>query len=600
MLNPQLSELWKLRFLIAQWRGVYWGLILLPALVMLWIIRSNGVDIPFQDEFDTPFKEILKDRLGHLTAGDLVRQYNESRKLVPTVFSLALFHLFGYWNIQFQLYVTWGFGVAIVVALAALVYQTGNRKHSAYPWLSLVTLFCMSAMVFSLSSYYRWLWGITLHRLIPGFCLILSAIVFTLSWHNLTKALAMAGCATIALFSFSGGIIIGIINLASLGCLRRDKIKPLILYIGCLSITYFNFFIDYRLSIKSSEDTGLILLPRLRFFLEFLGNPFTNDHTIAWVIGMLLCGLFLATIGYCLVISTCDRRSLVPWIMIGAGSIIDAGFTSLRRAHIYPDSSLDLRYIFHANYLTIALLGLALVGITHHRRPLWSANISPSLASPLALLVFPYLLLGYTFVNYNLKIYPDIHDHKYRLLQGKACFQLISYLEDDTCLNTIFHDPNSLQYLKDISRPIQRLSILKPGIFQVESYTHFLAKLTTFPVAIGQIEGITTNGISRVDQSIVSGFALLPDWGRPADAIVVIDPVRSQASNQLVIVTVGKSGLPRSDLKQHLGFPYSYAGWSVRLQATPAEIDQLEFLAFDARRNQFFRIKKNNAPLVGF
>ncbi len=564
---------------------------------MLLIIVSNGVDIPYQDEFDTPFKEILKDRLGHLTAGDLVRQYNESRKLIPTVFSLALFNLFGYWNIQFQLYFTWAFGVAIVMALSALVYQTANRKHPGYPWLSLMTLFCMSAMIFSLSSYYRWLWGITLHRLIPGFCLILSAIVLTLSWHNLSKALVMAGCATIALFSFSGGIILSVVNLASICCLRGDKIKPIIVYVACLTIAYFNFFTDYHLPVKSQEDIGLILLPRLRFSLEFLGNPFTDNYRLAGTIGLLLCGLFFLTIGYCFALKQCDRRSLIPWIMIGAGSMIDAGFTSLRRAHIYPDSSLDLRYIFHANYLTIALLGLALVGITHHHRSLWSDRPSPQQSPRLVLFVFPYLLLGYAFVHYNLKIYPDIHYHKYRLLQGKACFQLISYLEDDTCLNTIFHDPNSLQYLKDISRPIRRLSILKPGIFQVDNYTHFLAKLAIAPVAIGQIEGVTPVKISAdVDQSIVSGFALLPNQSRPADAIVVVDPIRSQAMNQLVIVTVGKSGLRRSDLYQRLGSCYRYAGWSVDISVPPAAISPFEFLAFDAQQNQFFRIKGNAFP----
>lgn len=596
MFNSQLIGSWKLRLLPVRWEGLRWGLILLPAIVMLLIIGVNGVDIPFQDEFDTPFKEILKDRLGRLTAGDLVRQYNESRKLIPTVFSLVLFHLFGYWNIQFQLYVTWGFGVAIVIVLTTLVYQTANRKHPAYPWLSLVTLFCMSAIIFSLSSYYRWLWGITLHRLIPGFCLTLSAIVFTLSWHNLTKALAMAGCATIALFSFSGGIIIGIVNLASLGCLRGDKIKPIILYLGCLLIAYFNFFSDYHLPIKPQENIELTLIPQLRFSLEFLGNPFTNDYTLAWTIGLLLCGLFVVTIGYCLTLKQCDRCSLIPWIMIGAGSIIDAGFTSLRRAHVYPDSSLDLRYIFHANYLTIALLGLALVAITHHHRPLWPDSPSPHEFSQLALFILPYLLLGYTFVRYNLKIYPDIHYHKYRLLQGKACFQLITYLEDDTCLNTIFHDPNSLQYLKDISRPIQRLSILKPGIFQVDSYTHFLTKLAITPVAIGHIEKVTPSDTAEGDQTVVSGFALLPNRDRPADAIVVVDPVRSQAMNQLVIVTVGKSGLPRSDLQHRLGPRYHYAGWSIDMRATPAEIAQFEFLAFNAQKNQFFRIQNNTSP----
>ncbi|WP_448571915.1 hypothetical protein [Trichothermofontia sp.] len=564
---------------------------------MLLIIANNGVDIPFQDEFDTPFKEILKGRLGDLKAGDLVRQYNESRKLIPTVFFLALFHLFGYWNIQFQLYFTWAFGVAIVIALSALVGQTANRQYPGYPWLSLVTLFCMSAMIFSLSSYYRWLWGITLHRLIPGFCLILSALVFTLRWHNLTKALVMAGCATIALFSFSGGIIISVVNLVSICCLGGNKIKPIIVYIICLAIAYFNFFTDYHLPIKTQENIGLILLPRLRFSLEFLGNPFTSDYTLAGAIGLFLCGLFFMTIGYCFVLKPCDRRFLVPWIMIGAGSMIDAGFTSLRRAHIYPDSSLDLRYIFHANYLTIALLGLALVVITHPHRSLRSASLFPHQCPRLALFVFPYLLLGYAFVHYNLKIYPDIHYHKYRLLQGKACFQLISYLENDTCLNTIFHDPNSLRYLKDISRPIRRFSILKPGIFHVDNYTDFRSKLAMTPTAIGQIEGVTPAKISAdVDQSIVSGFALLPNQGRPADAIVVVDAVRSQAMNQLVIVTVGKSGLRRPDLNQRLGSRYRYAGWSVDLSTPPSALTPFEFLAFDAQQNQFFRIQDTASP----
>jgi len=250
---------WKVYLTTDRWGLIRWSLILLPAIVMLLIIVFNGVDIPYQDEFDTPFKEILKDRLGHLTSSDLIRQYNESRKLIPTVVFLALFHAFGYWNIKFQLYLTWGFGVAIVLALAFLGAQTANRKHPLYPWLSFLTLVCMSALIFSVSSYYRWLWGITLHRLIPGFCLILSAITFTLNWHNLTKALVMAGLATIALFSFSGGIILGVVNLISLACLRGAKCEPILLYFLCLGLGYFNFFEDYVLPTQAAEKTTIAL-----------------------------------------------------------------------------------------------------------------------------------------------------------------------------------------------------------------------------------------------------------------------------------------------------------------------------------------------------
>jgi len=127
-------------------------------------------------------------------------------------------------------------------------------------------------------------------------------------------------------------------------------------------------------------------------------------------------------------------------------------------------------------------------------------------------------------------------------------------------------------------------------------HSTLLLQATSFPIAIGHIETITSLNTPNSDRVAVSGFALLPDINRPADGIVVIDPARSQETHTLTIVAIGKSGFSRSDLRQHWGPHYQYAGWYVEIAAPLDQAAQLQFFAFDATQNRFFRLKGKAHP----
>ncbi len=583
-------------------------LMMIPAISMLLIIINNGVNVPYYDEFSNPFRVLALDYTHQLTSAELIRQFNDSRKLISNAIFIFFLRIFGYWNIKFQLYFTWSLGVVTILLLSILSTRTARKDHPSYRWLSPLVWVSMSALVFSFTAYYRWLWGITLHRIIPDFCMVLSAVIMTLNYRAITKSLALAACATIALFSFSGGIIISFVNLGLLFSIRQIKKNHIFTYLIIVAISIFNFLNGYEIRDNSANAFYFYswsqLLENFRFVMSFLGNPFSKQSDQAFAIGLLIFAVFniFSVIGLvCPHIAAPTagetlRRNLFPWIAIGSYAILCGVLTAYFRAGANLVSPLDIRYILHANYLTIALLGGMLVWITHHDEKtisLFNFSNDKLLIKGnsgiqfivLCIFILIYLLLSFNFIKYNWETYPIIHQHKYRLLYGKSCLQLNSYLEDKSCLDSIFPNPNTPQFLEKLNR-IHDLKILQPGIFNINSYHHFQLKTADVPMALGQFEQIQSLGH---DQWRITGFALLPSL-RPADAIVVVDPERSRIMDKLIIVTLGKSGLRRSDLRQHLGSDYRYAGWSVEVTVNSRSLSQLEFFAFDAETNRFFRI----------
>lgn len=583
-------------------------IIMIPAINMLLIIIYNGVNIPYYDEFSNPFRVLTLDYTHQLTSAELIRQFNDSRKLISNAIFILFLRIFGYWNIKFQLCFTWFLGIIIILLLSKLSARTAQRNHPSYQWLSLLVLVSMSALIFSFNTYYRWLWGITLHRIIPDFCMVLSAVILTLNYRVITKSLALATCATIALFSFSGGIIVGLINLALLFTIQQIKKIHILTYLIIWGISIFNFFNDYKMrenrAIISSSGAWFEFSENFRFVMSFLGNPFSNQSHEAFIIGLLIFMLF--SLGVIIGLLWPDivtpmsaqslRKNLIPWIAIGGYAILCGVLTAYFRADANLVSPLDIRYILHANYLTIALLGSLLVWSTHRdaknivypkfsKSRFWAKTVWKIQSSPLYIFIAVYLTLSFYFIKYNLKTYPIIHQHKYKLLYGKSCLQLNRYLEDKSCLSSIFPNPNMPQFVEKIDK-INNLRLLRPGTLKINSYHHFEVEIADAPMALGQCEQIQYLGHNAWQ---ITGFALLPSL-RPADAIVVVDPKRSQAKDTLTIVAIGKSGLTRSDLEQNFGSDYQYAGWSVDLAVAPQALSQLKFFAFDAQKNRFFRI----------
>lgn len=596
--------------------GYHWvrySLILLPAIGMLLIIINNGVNVPYYDEFSNPFRVLSLEYADQLTSAEITRQFNDSRKLISNALFIFFFRIFGYWNIKFQLYFTWFLGVINLLLLSFLVKRTAQSNHPSYHWLSLLALISMSALMFSFTSYYRWLWGITLHRLIPDFCIVLSAVIYTLNWRNITKSLALAACAIMALFSFSGGIIISPINLALLLTFKKIKSVHIITYLSIVVIGFFNFFYDYK--IRSSDPIYNFSYSQLvgdfTFVAEFLGNPFSGRHHEAFMVGLVLLIIFLFGLVQGMVYwrssPTFDsqnryayRRALIPWIAIGSYAILCAVLTAYFRSGEEIVSSLDIRYILHANYLAIAVLGSMVVSITHLGSRLFfeidfkTNNFKKLRLSSISIFILIYILVGFQFIRYNLKTYPKIHQHKYKLLYGKTCLQLNPYVEDISCLKAIFPNPTTPQFLEKLGR-LRRLAILRPGILNLDSYKAFQTDTMIAPTAFGQVDSIQPVAGNKWR---ITGSALLPTNLRPADAIVVVDPVRSEARQQLTIVALGYCGLPRPDLAQQFGAYYRYGGWAVEVTPPSDSHHHLQFFAFDASHNHFFRLAISSQALT--
>ena len=76
------------------------GAILFSSLLWAWYIIAYGVDIPRMDQLNTPAEQIAAAAQGELDFNLLIKQHNESRKLLPNLISLSLYEIRGYWDLR--------------------------------------------------------------------------------------------------------------------------------------------------------------------------------------------------------------------------------------------------------------------------------------------------------------------------------------------------------------------------------------------------------------------------------------------------------------------------------------------------------------------
>src|SRR6476660_6013776 len=167
-------------------RGVLLAAAFLPAIFPLALILKYGVDFPFWDEWDPDIAGIyIKAHQHQLTFGDLVKQHNEHRILVPRLAYLAL-NSITHWNGIDELLFEWLMVCATSLGILWLCVHTLSPDRRVTGRVIFLWFVC-NLLIFSPAGWENWLWGIGVENVMPMLLITAMLVVLCASWRPWLK-----------------------------------------------------------------------------------------------------------------------------------------------------------------------------------------------------------------------------------------------------------------------------------------------------------------------------------------------------------------------------------------------------------------------------
>jgi hypothetical protein len=413
--------------------------------------------------------------------------------------------------------------------------------------------------------------------LIPPLCLT-SALRLALSQrkHGLRVAGALILC-TVATFSVGNGVLCWIVLLpvllSSSGPGRPSRTRVLGAWAAGLAVNVALYAYGY---VQPPDRPPVLFvfahpLQSIHYFISFLGSPLAptfgkNNDLAAAVLGAGLLALFL---GGCVRLAREGGGRLeraLPWIAIGAYSILTAVMTTFARVGFGNGQPLASRYVTFSLYLGVALVGLIAILLERgsgERGRIPVAGFACAGAMAIAAIGTWPVSLG------------QIHDGRVLRLQGKACLQFAGVIEDLPGLH-VLHP--RFRGLRDRILQLDRGGFLSPGLVR----SRRAQDIEGDPSAdCGEFVHLQRRG----DVFKADGRAVLPGRGEPADAILLAhENARGESTIFAVFIATQMSGLE----------PAAGAGaWRASFAASklPADAVSVSAWAFDALSGKAFRLR---------
>lgn len=440
------------------------GLVLLPAAFTGRMILAYGVNVPFWDQWEVGGL-VAQAFDGTLTLGDLTRQQNESRLVVPRLLFLGLAWLTHY-DVRYEMWGTFLLACLVLWHLHCLsrhtLAGTGRRR--------LWQLGLASAMVFSIVQWENWLWGIQLIVWVPLAC-VTSILVLAYSACTLrTKWVGSALLATLSTFSFAHGMVCWVLGMPSLllhtGHGRWTRIRWLGFWLLCWGINMGLYFSTYVSPPYHPSFTAVLAEPllALQYFGAVLGAPLGRGLEIpvltqAPVVGW---GMVLLFGGVCLVLW---RQRHAPWLLyrtmgwltLGSYTLLSAGATTLGRFGLGMPSALSSRYATAMCPLIITLIYLVpLVADLHRQRNAWPRAVW--LQRGLLLLSLLLLVLHLATSRVISKTVAAVGRQR---LAGQATLLFVRILPQESLTRTMYP---SVSVLTTYATALDRHGLLAPGL----------------------------------------------------------------------------------------------------------------------------------------
>jgi len=438
--------------------------------------------------------------------------------------------------------------------------------------------------------FYNWLWGNQSASFIPITCITGSIVIAYSKISPKAKIFTCIVLCTTATFSFANGIISWFVVfpafLAS-GASRPNsaviKKKVAMVWAAAFALNAAAYFYSYA---KPPSHPSLLEafghpIRAILYFLSFLGSPISSGNPIiATGAGFCLICLWLASNLSLLTLRKKEpelMRMATAWAMIGLYAILTAGLVTVGRSGFGMWQSMSSRYTTFSVYLIVSLIPLAVVFIGRPR---------------LKRLVFILLAI---FIFLQIKAYGYALGNMAMMKRGyqsaKACLLFLNVLPQTEFLNQmVYPDINSV---KARVNTINKMGFLKPGLVNTSDIGD---------IAGGVKPGLDYgcfDGLNKVDADtyVASGWAVLPEAKRPADAVIL---AYGDTEDALRVFMLVYEMTPRKDAAKIYGSAYLYSGWkkSFSIRDLPVKAAKISAWAFDADKGKAYKLNKSY-PISG-
>ena len=493
-------------------RLLAFGLTLLPPCFLAVLIFTYSVDLPQWDQwvYVSFFEEFSR---GSLTFSHLFAQVNEYRQFFPNLVFVVLGWLTR-WDVRYEMWVM--FLLACVISLN--VYRLARLTTDGTGLRRFLLFFMANVLIFSPSQYQNWLQGQQIVYYVPIACITTCILVAHSRLPPIARFFLCACLSTISTFSSANGglcwvVILPVLLTASRSRIPRRKWFVVAWVFGLLSNAALYLHGYYKPWWSPSLLTAFANpLQAVLYFLGFLGAPLGLENgKLSALVGIVLLSLF--AIG-CFFLMRFRRdsifvRRMIPWLMLGAYSILTAGMAMVGRLGLGAGQSMNVRYIGYSVYLVVSLIFVVtvitdrLVNETKFAGQRRLTQVTVALAI-LFLLWQPLIFL---------KGIQGMKEMRLKLLQAKASVLLIDLVPDPELVNTLYPD---LSFLVAKANILDELGFLRPRLLRSKRIQDFEGD----KAGAGGY-GSLDHGEAAGKMYVVSGIAILPYRREAADAVIL-------------------------------------------------------------------------------
>jgi hypothetical protein len=495
-----------------RWSSILLFLVaILPIAVLVRLIGEYGVNVPYGDEwFLIPLYHKWNDH--QLTLADLFRPHNEHRIFFPKLIYLA-FAQVTHWNIRAEMFFSVLLCCLTSAGLFILLKRTvpGARKH-------LLLWALINLLIFAPVQAENWLWGFQLQIFIPTVCLVASLVSLGSQLRPGAKFAIASLLATVATFSFGGGILLWpAIGLCLV--LQQENRRCLIPWGVSFLFIASLFFVGYDRKLVFGPQTA-DPLDYLVYFSGFNGValgrfPFQQPLVLAVIIGASAFLLYLAA---CILFVKWGGRPLwasAPWLALGMYAIASAGLAAYTRTSSPwgTQQSLASRYASISCNLYIALIGLVAIASHNSGQLKWLSK-----ARVVALFETPFLtaILVLAGVGFMAGV-----DHMAALsrveLQGLADLEFCKVIPPPNRLRDELMIPNFSTIVQDTDL-LDRLQLIHPSFRHSAILLDGENRPKRSTPEFGRTEQMIQTGPDTFE---INGWCFLPSIQRPAPRVVL-------------------------------------------------------------------------------
>jgi hypothetical protein len=504
----QLRSIWRLARLL---------LIAAPPLLIALLVFRDGVDIPYWDEWDGTAPLFEKMATGTLGFADFFAQHNEHRILFPRLIFFGLGRL-THWNVRAELFVVWFLTLVCLFNIWQITWRS-SRKEPSF-WL----LFSSSVLLFSPLSFENFLWGFQIGFLLPLACVTGCIWVATYVRHPFNFVFSIL-LSTVCMFSIASGfttwlLATPLLLLAQAPSNSDSRKKWWAIWICTFFLELIVCFYGYKKPAHHPPLSWSSQHPALagQYFLVFLGSPFTYGTNLPpLAIGTVMGGLLVLILLTCAVYLWSKRRDrdllshALPWLMLAMIAASAALLTMIGRGGFGWIQARSSRYIAFAVMLPIALLALVPVVRFHWIRS-WSAR-DQRLAKVLSSLpLAPFILLAFPSFLADLPLWPFIREGR---LYRKALVSFIDVVPEPEALGALLFP--HVDRIKIAANTLSPIGYLRPALLQSNLVRDVADPASGGSPRFGQFQ-LNRNKWNQIQ---LTGQALLPDKGGPADAVLI-------------------------------------------------------------------------------